>query len=255
VIYPIEATRRNLAALSSPLISAKSSLIDQTSGSELQEFWQLLVEEYSRLKLTHQTDRLPALSGIAATVAGLLSNQLGGEQSRPNTYLAGIWSKDLPAALYWTCSPGSRRPSRYRAPTFSWASIEGPVTYYKADTADRGYGRSVCEVLGHSSTVHGLDPHGKFRASHIELRGWAGIARVTRLYGESDGERATICVVKQNDKAIEGQEPRCRRQAFYTDVSPRSGTASNPEVMVGDEVLILLLECVKNQTTIHNQVN
>ncbi|OAP57820.1 hypothetical protein AYL99_08558 [Fonsecaea erecta] len=83
-----------------------------------------LVPAYSQLSLTKETDRLPALQAIAR---GLHS--LCGE------YIAGMWKDDLPTAMAWTSGaygsngPQPGRPVDKRAPSWSWASIEGAVDH------------------------------------------------------------------------------------------------------------------------------
>lgn len=76
-----------------------------------------IVRQYSRAHLTYSSDRLPALSGIAAR-----QQELTGDQ-----YLAGLWRKSLITQLIW-CPWGNKeyRP-KWRAPTWSYMSIEGAV--------------------------------------------------------------------------------------------------------------------------------
>lgn len=83
------------------------------------------VAEYVRLKFTKDADRLPALSGLARVVA----HRLG------DAYLAGLWKNSLHFGLQWYNSPKdvlslSRMPSTYRAPSWSWASIENATIDY-----------------------------------------------------------------------------------------------------------------------------
>ncbi len=64
------------------------------------------------------------------------------------SYYAGLWEKDMPSALLWRTKnenyvPGRdvpRRPSQYRAPTWSWASVEGDATY-ESQMLDHGGAR------------------------------------------------------------------------------------------------------------------
>jgi hypothetical protein len=88
--------------------------------------WRAMVEVYSRLHITFQSDRLPALSGIAQQMQRLYHGE----------YYAGLWSDDLPGALCWhvarTGSPSWARKDHPRIgskPTWSWASVEVPVSY------------------------------------------------------------------------------------------------------------------------------
>ncbi len=82
-----------------------------------EEVWERVVEPYTRCDLTKPDDKLPALSGIATTYAAATGM----------TYIAGLWKERLPDQLLWTVarSPESTHLSFYRAPSFSWASIDG----------------------------------------------------------------------------------------------------------------------------------
>lgn len=82
--------------------------------------WTEVVEQYSGAKLTYDSDRLPALSGIAARQQHVTGGQ----------YLAGMWRESLITQLSWeVLGKKSRRPE-WRAPTWSWASIEGEVGHF-----------------------------------------------------------------------------------------------------------------------------
>lgn len=96
--------------------------------------WFSIVEDYSERTLTFGTDKLPALSGLAHETFSI-----------GDRYLAGMWQRHLPLALLWRTrailwseSP-PKRPPAYIAPTWSWASIDGCVTYdVVAELADPG---------------------------------------------------------------------------------------------------------------------
>lgn len=85
--------------------------------------WERLVCEYSHTELTYSKDRLVALSGVAK----LFQQTFGGE------YLAGLWRKPLVRLLCWCRDDEKERQPRkkpeYRAPSWSWASIDGPVCF------------------------------------------------------------------------------------------------------------------------------
>ncbi|KAK4239753.1 heterokaryon incompatibility protein-domain-containing protein [Achaetomium macrosporum] len=80
---------------------------------DMQHYWRDLVEEYSRLSLTRSSDKLPAIAGLASDV----SSHRGGAQ-----YLAeGYFGNDPRYA------ERSYRRTRWRAPSWSWASIDGTI--------------------------------------------------------------------------------------------------------------------------------
>jgi hypothetical protein len=87
--------------------------------------WQHLLRAYSRLRVTQPADKLPALSGLART----FSEQLGGRDD----YVAGFWRQNLVESLIWQAI-GTTSPSPVnRAPSWSWASIDGPFGMFCPD--------------------------------------------------------------------------------------------------------------------------
>ena len=77
--------------------------------------WRRLLNAYAALNFTFDSDRLPALYGLAQAMQGL---SLG-------IYCAGLWTDHLPEGLSWYCSKASvarkgRGPYPYQAPTWSW---------------------------------------------------------------------------------------------------------------------------------------
>jgi hypothetical protein len=79
--------------------------------------WHRTVQKYSLLKLSKEDDILPAISGIAKRLLPILGSE----------YVAGLWQNNLIEDLCWSTGPDrsnrAKRPVRYRAPTFSWASV------------------------------------------------------------------------------------------------------------------------------------
>jgi hypothetical protein len=80
-----------------------------------------IVEGYSGRELTFETDKLPAIAGLAAKVQ-VISGDI---------YMAGLWKKDLGGGLCWQLRGygGLTRPSTYIAPSWSWASLQGCITH------------------------------------------------------------------------------------------------------------------------------
>ncbi|KAL7911367.1 HET domain-containing protein [Trichoderma velutinum] len=91
------------------------------STEELVDAWGDVLERYTNASLTFQSDLLPALSGIAKYL-----QEISGA-----TYLTGIWNtQEKPVInLAWECEPNLHRPANYRAPSWSWASTDNPVTF------------------------------------------------------------------------------------------------------------------------------
>ncbi|KAK4207964.1 heterokaryon incompatibility protein-domain-containing protein, partial [Rhypophila decipiens] len=103
---------------------------------ELLDFWLRLIEEYSFLMLSHQTDRPFALGGIAKRVQSLIPS---------HKYLAGLWSLDLARALLWMPYPNK---TVIRAgsgtPTWSWMTrVCFPRMYGDTTTCAIRYGHVI----------------------------------------------------------------------------------------------------------------
>lgn len=95
------------------------------SDGDVNHAWHKAVEDYSARALTETTDKLPALAGLAAAVH---------DRYKPATcrYVAGLWQDDIRPSLAWWSrneSHTNKRYPTYVAPTWSWASIAGPVSY------------------------------------------------------------------------------------------------------------------------------
>lgn len=100
-----------------------SRLLKDQHPSASHLLWRSILQIYTACKLSVPSDKLIACSGIARYVANITGDK----------YIAGLWRRYLEGELLW-CVEGnyragcSSRPHIYRAPTWSWASIDGPIT-------------------------------------------------------------------------------------------------------------------------------
>ncbi|KAK3172697.1 hypothetical protein OEA41_006021 [Lepraria neglecta] len=85
-------------------------------------------------------DKLIAISGIASFV------QQESAEEFPLDYVGGIWSQSLTSGLLWYVDKDRRlsRPSKYRAPSWSWAAVDGFITN---DSLELGPSTSGLEIL------------------------------------------------------------------------------------------------------------
>lgn len=117
--------------------------------------WSSIMEEYSRTQLSHQSDRLPALSGVAKLVG----------EARGWTYLAGLWKEQLPDALLWmTYQPEARQQAK-KIPTWSWASIMGSIKLLRF-----GVHEPLVTVVSHH-LVPGQNLYGTPASAKLCIRG------------------------------------------------------------------------------------
>jgi hypothetical protein len=108
------------------LVSSQLRLQKPQDGDFLSS-WYRVVEELTTRRLTYDTDRLPTLSGLVLMTA---------EQTR-RSYAAGLCGEELAIGMVWLSRDiyhtGERFPCRrqekYHAPSWSWASITGMITY------------------------------------------------------------------------------------------------------------------------------
>jgi hypothetical protein len=123
------------------------------------ELWGDLVSDYGYLSLSIESDILPALSGIANLMT----------EYDPGRYIAGLWERDIHYLLGWESVRGEGRcyrPSVYTAPSFSWASRMGPVTFPFECLITR-----LCKIIDIRCNVSGYDTFGHVQGGYITLQG------------------------------------------------------------------------------------
>jgi hypothetical protein len=92
--------------------------------SMLLTIWSELVTEYSKLQLTLEKDRLPAIRGMARIASLYL----------PGRYLSGLWEHNLSSSLLWTPQKRPMTLCQERwAPSWSWASTTDAVLSHGGD--------------------------------------------------------------------------------------------------------------------------
>ncbi|KUI55352.1 hypothetical protein VP1G_02805 [Cytospora mali] len=92
-----------------------------------QDRWYGMVEDYSSRFLTVESDKLPAMAGLAKNFQR--------DALKNGTYLAGLWKEFFPGALLWRVRRelqlGMPATTSYdiKAPSWSWACLDGEITY------------------------------------------------------------------------------------------------------------------------------
>jgi hypothetical protein len=141
-------------------------------------WWHSKIEVYSNLDLTYSSDKLPALSGIAAVVQDLVGGQ----------YLAGLFEVDLWNELRWSIHDldgedwwfrkprRTRRTREHQGPSWSWVSLDGAFNslYFPHDSDSQAHetdGRYI-QVLEIKCTPVGLDPRSQVSSAHMILAGF-----------------------------------------------------------------------------------
>jgi hypothetical protein len=121
---------------------------------------------YSLLYLTMpESDKLVALASVGRLY----------EEHTKNTLVAGILKDTLPHSLLRernVHSAETKRSPTYRAPSRSWASIDGPLNFYQSrDPFEMS--KNVSEVLDVWAKIEGHDYLGQIEDGTITIRGLA----------------------------------------------------------------------------------
>lgn len=128
------------------------------------ELWKRVVENYSTCTLTNAGDKLIALSGIAKRMAHIVGD---------DEYVVGMWKFCLESQLLWWVQhrrqanhEPSVRPAGYRAPSFSWASVDGCIS--PGDFSDKGI---LIKVVDFKLDYVTSDVTGPVRGGLLHLKG------------------------------------------------------------------------------------
>lgn len=176
------------------------------------ELWSEIVETYSRAHLTFRKDKLIALSGIAREVGHLLKSE----------YVAGLWQCHLPYSLLWAAQPGGYRSTDYLAPSWSWASVDGPISFahYMEENFKILDRRWECATLLNISIdlATSADPFGQVKNGWIQVRGKLGVASWGDKHNKENTPVVLTNFVRLSQSYIDLDSP----QEFH--IVPSSGT-------------------------------
>ncbi|KAI2616778.1 HET-domain-containing protein [Hypoxylon sp. NC1633] len=165
--------------------------------------WFRLVKLYSRRSLTDQGDVLPAISGVARVFALFT----------PGPYNAGIFGSHGMLGLLWatnhpqadkTVSRTARRPAKYTAPSWSWASVVGAVNWNWDPPSAKM--ETLATVHGIAASPAGLDPFGQVSGGSLRIEGRLCRMRAERVQ-EAQGFNANPAVF-----AVFAQVRGCERK-------------------------------------------
>lgn len=137
------------------------------SSEELREQWRGMLLNYSERSITVPSDKFVALASIAELFQSSLKDQ----------YVAGLWNQTLLYDLLWKIWPPMGpdeqhlpRPAGYRAPTWSWASVDGKldIAYSYPPPSAACYEADIlaCSATPKVSTL----PFGEITAATLTLR-------------------------------------------------------------------------------------
>ncbi|PMD32231.1 HET-domain-containing protein [Hyaloscypha variabilis F] len=123
--------------------------------------WPKLVEMYSGGLTTMSSDRLVAIGGLARVIYSKSQDE----------YIAGFWKKGLEGQLLWQSHGLNRRIDPYSAPTWSWASLQGGVSFHDWHKNENALSR-MCTFRVHDIQMQYVsdNPFGQVRTGILRLR-------------------------------------------------------------------------------------
>jgi hypothetical protein len=142
--------------IASPFVS-----LTEDTGHDI---WRKIVEEYSRRRLTKPEDKIKAISGLSShfqTARGHRHLMSQPEPLKLETVKSLLWVAD------YSVFENSLRRSEHGAPSWSWASIEGSVSYEYLPLAKLDSQKIACRVSDES--VHALS-HSQFMTGDLQFR-------------------------------------------------------------------------------------
>ncbi|KAI0386981.1 HET-domain-containing protein [Hypomontagnella monticulosa] len=155
---------------------------DTLEAREQETMWMGMVEQYTARQLTYESDKLPAMAGLAKLAV------LG----RDDLYLAGIRMESLHLDLFWTPAVSEKpqttfyslldslnAPKQYIAPSWSWARWRGKIRF---DESPAPYGDHVpvmeseevskaYENVEAQMSTSKLNPFGRVTEGSLQLTG------------------------------------------------------------------------------------
>ena len=139
-------------------------------------YWERIIRDYTARSVTHENDKLPALSGIAKMIQSRTGDQ----------YLSGLWRNDILQQLCWRTNYTNlkfidfQKPKDYRAPSWSWASIDGNISF-SSDIRLFDAAFVDCTV----QPLFANDPLGQVKSGTLVLEGRLKQAEVRRKFSHS----------------------------------------------------------------------
>ena len=186
------------------------ALLNQDMGLDCPAIWRNVVQNFTSRDLTVPTDRLPAVSGLASAL----------HEGDRGCYLAGLWESEISNQLLWAASDEDHSITPLEdgyAPSWSWASISGPVRF--VPEAQRPRFKLEWRVISVQFRTLGIDPFGRGEGSII-IEGLLLPVRyvegtlVWNRSTEGEDERDTILLCDEHEFLIDSRPRNPDRKAL-----------------------------------------
>ncbi|QPC64344.1 hypothetical protein HYE67_006575 [Fusarium culmorum] len=159
------------------------------------EFWDSFVFRYTRAQLTVGSDALVALQGIVERIITVAETGCDTDEApRKLDYVAGLWhDRNFQRSLLWRPKYGlpRRRPDSYRAPSWSWASLDAEIDSYDEyvpwiwNHKDIELA-SIVDVSIEPRDAQGSLPTGKVTGGHLDMNCYLRPCHLLKTSGATD---------------------------------------------------------------------
>ena len=188
---------------------------------KLLEIWDSITATYTASDLTYTSDKLVGISALARHVSSY--SPIAGE------YLAGMWKDQLIGQLLWSASNHTARSKQYRAPSWSWACLDGPI-WPSFDCSGYGihgskYGSKPMIKIVDASVETGRDPYESVVVGTLLL---SGPLLQVQLQPEADPE-----VIERGSAEAE----RARLESLMSRIEPNYEPGKVTTVVVSDGII------------------
>ena len=186
--------------------------------SDPENDWTSTLEHYSRLSLTFDTDRLPAISAVVKRMQPLRED---------DTYIVGMWLSSLLRDLVWHVVTAPTRPRPEDSyPTWSWVSVNNGICWNRK---------------------RGLLPPAQLISTDYDITGPAHIGRTTKASITISGPAVTVEYTGRREPSnlsfmLRGavgsvQDILC----VLSDSKDFDYSTAKPPILPGEELTLLLL--------------
>lgn len=132
-------------------------LADSDHPTTAHAVWQWALISYTCASLTKSEDKLIVIAGIASELSSNFSSD----------YIAGLWKEYMATELLWFVDTDTvSRRQNHRAPSFSWASVDGAIIPRKWQQDD-----ILVEVQDAFASTEISNPFSSVESAFVRLRG------------------------------------------------------------------------------------
>ncbi|MDI1492383.1 MAG: hypothetical protein OHK93_003597 [Ramalina farinacea] len=161
-------------------------------AEDVDRAWKSIVTDYGHRQLSYPADKLIAIAALAKEYASRYGACLG-------DYKAGMWADFLALSLTWKVLNTSRTHSpsgSKRAPSWSWAAVEGASyhdLHFSEDDGEPDYLDPEIEILECETVLHKESlPFGAVTEGFLKLRGKVQDVKWGPRHDETRDSRFTV---------------------------------------------------------------